>query len=87
MSLVNTTAAEIRRTILVALHQIAPEVNLENLNTNVALREELELDSMDFLRFILLLEKAFIISIPEKDYLHLASLESCIEYLNSKISH
>lgn len=82
----NKSPDEIREAILHALHQIAPEVDLLNLSDEVSLREELEIDSLDFLRFMVLLHKELNVDIPEVDYPKLATLKHCVEYLDLKIN-
>lgn len=77
---------EIRTIFLQSLHQIAPEIDVQNINPDTLLREEYEIDSMDFLRFIMLLHEKLKINIPEKDYPTLATLQSSMTYLNEKIS-
>jgi Phosphopantetheine attachment site. len=65
------------------LSQIAPEANVEELDTDVDLREELDIDSMDFLNFVIGLHDATGVDIPERDYLQLATLNGCVEYLRA----
>ncbi|KTD05352.1 acyl carrier protein [Fluoribacter gormanii] len=77
---------EIRMVILQSLHQIAPEIDFQNISPDTILREEYEIDSMDFLRFIVLLHEKLKIDIPEKDYPRLATLKSSLTYLNEKIN-
>ena len=69
-----------------SLHQIAPEIELQNMNPEGILREEFETDSMDFLRLIVLLHEQLKVDIPEKDYSKLATLQSTLTYLNEKIN-
>ena len=77
---------EIRNAFLHSLHQIAPEIELQNINPESILREEFEIDSMDFLRLIVLLHEQLKVDIPEKDYSKLATLQSTLTYLNAKIN-
>lgn len=77
---------EIRTIFLQSLHQVAPEIDLQNISPATILREEYEIDSMDFLRFIILLHEKLKIDIPEKDYSKLATLQSSMIYLNKKIN-
>jgi acyl carrier protein len=76
---------EIEKIIKQSLHQIAPEAELEELDPDANLQNELELDSMDFLRFMLSLNAALKIDVPEKDYRELATLNRCMDYICSKI--
>ncbi len=76
---------EIRKTVLHALHLVAPEADLESLNPDAPLREEIEIDSMDFLRFMQQLHAELNIDVPEKDYAQLSTLNSCINYVNANL--
>ena len=73
--------AEIRETILDILEGIAPDEDLSGLKDDVPLREQLELDSMDFLDIVMELRKRYRVQIPEDDYLELATLTSTVNYL------
>lgn len=80
------TLKEIEETVLSALHQIAPEVDLQMLDRTINFREELEIDSMDFLRFVRLLHEQLSIEIPEADYSQLQTLNNCFNYFDRKIN-
>lgn len=75
------TEAEARQIVLDALSGIAPEGDFANLTGDMVLRDELDLDSMDFLNFIVALHERTRIDIPEVDYPKLATLEGAIAYL------
>ncbi len=75
------TPAEIREEVLDILEDIAPDEDLSELKDDVAFREQLELDSMDFLDIVMELRKRYRVQIPEEDYGHLASMESTVAYL------
>jgi len=75
------TAAEIRETVLDILANIAPDEDLSQLKDDVSFREQLELDSMDFLDIVMELRKRHRIQIPEDDYVELASMRSTVKYL------
>ena len=75
------TNAEIREEIFDILTDIAPDEDLSDLQDEVAFREQLELDSMDFLDIVMELRKRFNIEVPESDYQELVSMASCIQYL------
>ena len=73
--------AEIKVVILDILSDIAPDEDLSDLKDDVALREQLELDSMDFLDIVMELRKRYRVQIPEDDYIELASMQSTVRYL------
>ena len=75
------TPAEIRDEILDILQDIAPDEDLSDLTDEVAFREQLELDSMDFLDIVMELRKRHRVQIPEEDYPQLASMHSTVTYL------
>jgi acyl carrier protein len=75
------TKADIRVAILDILSGIAPDEDLSALKDDVPFREQLELDSMDFLDIVMELRKRYRIQIPEDDYLELRSMESTVTYL------
>ena len=74
-------AAEIKKAIVEILSDIAPDEDLSDLKEDVAFRDQLELDSMDFLDIVMELRKRYRIQIPEEDYNELASMSSTVKYL------
>lgn len=77
--------AEIRAAIVDILEGIAPDDDLSTLKDDVAFREQLELDSMDFLDIVMELRKRYRVQIPEDDYLELRSMESTVAYLEPRM--
>ncbi|WP_417848033.1 acyl carrier protein [Thalassoglobus sp.] len=75
------TPPEIRQVIINILERIAPDEDLSDLDDSVAFREQMELDSMDFLDIVMELRKLYRVQIPESDYEQLASMNSTVEYL------
>jgi acyl carrier protein len=75
------TPAEIREEIVDILSDITHDENLSELQDDVAFRDQLELDSMDFLDIVMELRKRYRVQIPEEDYAHLASMSSTVNYL------
>jgi acyl carrier protein len=78
------TTPDLRTTILDVLSDVAPELEREKIDPRIDLREQLDLDSMDFLNFVLGLHKAFGVEIPEADYRKIATLDGCMAYLAAK---
>jgi acyl carrier protein len=64
-----------------ALSAVAPELASATLRPDVPLREQVDLDSMDFLRFVMELHRRFGIDVPESDYRKLATLDGATDYL------
>jgi acyl carrier protein len=75
------TGTEIKDAILEILAGIAPDEDLSDLKEDLPFRDQLELDSMDFLDIVMELRKRYRVQIPEQDYPALASLKGSIEYL------
>ena len=75
------TKEEIRRAVVNILEDIAPDEDLSSIKDDVTLREQMDLDSMDFLDIVMELRKRFNIEVPESDYQELVSMDSCIQYL------
>jgi acyl carrier protein len=67
--------------VLACLHRIAPEVDLGAIAPGAELREELDLDSMDFLSFVDALHDLTGVDVPERDYPSLQTVEACTAYL------
>jgi acyl carrier protein len=63
------------------IQTIAPDEDLSNLELGVRLRDQIELDSMDFLDIVMELRKLYGVQVPEEDYKHLATLDGCADYL------
>ncbi len=80
------TETELRETVRRVLAGIAPEADLDHLAPDASLREELDLDSMDFLRFVVGLHEALGVDIPEADYRRLATLQGSVAYLGGRTS-
>lgn len=78
-------AAEIREAVLEILSDIAPDEDLSTLKEDVPFRDQLELDSMDFLDIVMELRKRYRIQIPEEDYPQLASMSSTVQYLEPRM--
>ena len=72
---------EIRHAILDILSRIVPDEDLSKLNDSVPFREQMELDSMDFLDIVMELRKRYRIQIPEEDYPNLNSMLGTVSYL------
>lgn len=80
------TKQEIREAVLSILADIAPDEDLSSLKDEVSFREQLELDSMDFLDIVMELRRRFKVNIPEEEYTALGSMASTVEYLTPKMA-
>jgi acyl carrier protein len=80
------TPEEIKKTVIEALTRIAPEIDPAAIESGASLRDQLDLDSMDFLNFVLALHDRLGLDIPEADYPRLATLDGAVAYLTAKIA-
>jgi len=80
------TSNEIREAVLDILEGIAPDEDLSGLRDEVSFREQLELDSMDFLDIVMELRKRYRVQVPEEDYGQLVSMASTVQYLEPKMA-
>lgn len=78
------TKEEIKAVVLRILGDIAPEADLSRLKPDVSFRDQLDIDSMDFLNFVIALDEELDVGIPESDYPKLSTLEACVELLSSR---
>lgn len=78
------TDGEIREVVRDALGNIAPEVDVGALDPAKDLRDQIDIDSVDFLNFVIGLHKALNIEIPDADVAKLTTLNGCVNYLLAK---
>ena len=76
---------EIKDVILEIIADIDEEADFAALDADAPLRDQLDLDSMDFLDIVMELRKRYRVQIPEEDYLHLRSMQSTVEYLEPRM--
>lgn len=76
---------EIRKVVLEELRRIAPEVEESELKSDRLLREQVDLDSMDWLNFLVALHERLKVEIPEADYARLSTLDQTVDYLAAKL--
>ena len=75
------TRDEIRAAVLETLAEIAPEVDPAAVLPDVDLRDQLDIDSMDFLNFVIALHERLGVDIPERDYPKLGTLDAIVDYV------
>jgi acyl carrier protein len=80
------TASNVRQIVLDIISDIAPDEDVTSLDDSKSLREQLDLDSMDFLDIVMELRKRHKVEVPQEDYPKLATLESCVTYLSPKFA-
>ncbi len=76
---------KIKDIILGIIATVAPDADVSSVKGEVRLRDQLDLDSMDFLDIVMELRKRFKIEVPKEEYPQLATLDSCVSYLGPKL--
>ncbi|MEZ6017267.1 MAG: phosphopantetheine-binding protein [Planctomycetota bacterium] len=76
------TKDEVKEAVKDIIATIAPDEDLAALDHEQLLRDQIELDSMDFLDIVMELRKRYGVQVPEEAYKELGSLHSCAEYLH-----
>lgn len=79
------TRQDIRAALVEALSAIAPEGDYAALRGDRPLRDQLDIDSFDFLNVVIRLHDKLAVDVPEADYQKLATLDSSIDYLASRL--
>ncbi|WP_456387267.1 acyl carrier protein [Desulfolithobacter sp.] len=81
------TRDEIKDMILEIIEDIDEDADFDGLDPDKPLRDQLDLDSMDFLDIVMELRKRYQLQIPEEEYPELNTLNSCVNYLEPKLKH
>ncbi len=76
---------ELKKVVLATLLAIAPEVEADELRADKPLRNQVDLDSMDWLNFLLGLHEKLAVDIPEADYAKLVTLNDVLAYLGARV--
>ena len=79
------TQENVRSTVLAILGQLAPEADMSQLRPDVRIRDQLDLDSMDFLNLLIAVKEELNIDIPEDDYPRLRTLDEIVAYIQAKL--
>ena len=80
------TESEIRQIVREALSNVAPEVDLDAIDPKKDLRDQIDIDSVDFLNFVIGLHKELGVEIPDADVGKLKTLNGCIAYLAARLN-
>ncbi len=79
------TKVEIGQVVRRALSSVAPEVDVNGIDPAKDLRDQIDIDSVDFLNFVIGLHKELGVDIPDADVAKLATLNGCVTYLSTKL--
>ena len=77
---------KLREAVLTSLGEVAPEIDPATLDPSMPVADQVEIDSMDFLDFIVALAERTGIEVPERDYGDLASVDDCVRYLAARVT-
>jgi acyl carrier protein len=77
--------AELKRAIFDGLRKIAPESEPETLPPDADVRKTLDIDSYDFLNFLIGLNQTVGVDVPESDYGKLRTLDKMVSYLSVRL--
>lgn len=80
------TPDDLKAAIVSALTGVAPEIDPASIRPGVSFRDQLDLDSMDFLNFVLALHDRLGVEIPERDYPQLYTFDGALAYLTSRVA-
>ena len=78
------TPEEIRQSVLQALSDIAPEADTATIRTDLSLRDQLDIDSMDSLNFLIAVHEQLRVDIPEADWARLQTIDELVDYIRAR---
>jgi acyl carrier protein len=79
------TREQVKQAVLDALLAVVPEARPEGIDPAAPIRDQLDIDSMDFINFVATLDEALHVDVPESEYGRLATLDTCVEYLSERL--
>ncbi len=74
--------SDTRAGVVAELLDIAPEIDEADLSDTELLRDQVDLDSMDWLNFLVRLHKRFAVDIPESEYASLRTIDDLVTYMD-----
>ena len=80
------TNEALRDIVLTSPARIVPEMDRSAVSSGVPLRDQLDLDSMDFLNFLVALKEAVGVEVPEADYAKVSTLRDVVNYLSARLN-
>lgn len=79
------TRSEVKQAVVEALLSVVPEARPAEIDPSAPLREQFDIDSMDFINFVVALDDGTGVDVPESDYGRLNSLDACVDYLAERL--
>ena len=80
------TRDELRQAVLGVLNEIAPEADLGRLNPDRPIRDQLDIDSIDFMRLLIGVNEKLHVDVPEADYPKVAALNGLLDYVAARLA-
>lgn len=80
------TTQEVKTALIDIINEIVPDEDVNNMKPDIPFRDQIELDSMDFLDIIMEIRKRYRLEVPEADYPQLTTLDSSVAYLTPKFA-
>ena len=80
------TEQQAKDIVLKIIAVVAPDADLSDIRSDLRLRDQLEMDSMDFLDIVMELRKRYKLEVPKEDYPQLATLDSCAAYIAPRLN-
>lgn len=77
------TDTDVLQGVREALGEVAPDLDVDTIDAGTDLRNDLDIDSMDFLNFVIAVSQRFGVDIPEADYGQITSLATCADYVSA----
>ena len=77
-------ARDIRGSVLSLLLEIAPEIEPSSIQSNQSLRDQVDIDSIDYLKLLTAIHQRLGVEIPESDYARVTTLDELVAYLTSR---
>jgi len=78
--------SQLRETVIARLLEVAPEASAADIDPAEPIQEQLDIDSMDFLEFLVGLAELTGVEVPERDYAQVATVDGCVNYLAARQS-
>ncbi len=79
------TTDELKAAVLTALTDVAPEADAASVRFDLDLRDQVDMDSMDSLNFLIAVHQQLSVDIPEADWAHLHTLGELVDYLAERV--
>ena len=76
--------AQLREAVIARLLEVAPEAYAADIDPSAPIQDQLDIDSMDFLDFLVALAEVTGVEVPERDYAQVETVDGCVSYLAAR---